>query len=250
MQGIEDMADDFLIPDHAGAMYQDCLREMHETLAPRTYLEVGTLHGETLAIASCASLAIDPNFQLHQPAVGGKPACHFYQMASDAFFAQQDPGQIFGRPVDLAFLDGMHLFEYLLRDFINIERVCTRGSVIVLHDCVPSDLYMAVRDVNDTATRALSAHPEWWTGDVWKTVEALHRHRPDLRIQAFDAPPSGLILVSNLDPASRVLTDRYPVILSQMQALRHANDYRAYLNWLQPRPTTELPAALAALKRR
>ena len=39
--------------------------------------------------------------------------------------------------VDLVFIDGLHLFEFALRDFFNAEAWCSRTSTIVLHDCVP-----------------------------------------------------------------------------------------------------------------
>ena len=44
-------------------------------------------------------------------------------MTSDDFFASHDLAQVLGgRPVDLAYIDGMHQFEFALRDFMNLER--------------------------------------------------------------------------------------------------------------------------------
>jgi len=40
--------------------------------------------------------------------VGRKPCCLLFQSTSDALFAQHDPLRLLQRPVDLAFLDGMH----------------------------------------------------------------------------------------------------------------------------------------------
>jgi hypothetical protein len=126
---------------------------------------------------------------------------------------------LLGGPVELAFLDGMHLFEYLLRDFINTERCCGPGSLIVLHDCIPLDLPMTVRDAADAATRSRSRYPQWWTEDVWKLVRVLQLYRPDLAIEAFNAPPTGLVLVGNLDPASRVLDACYDEVVTSFSAL-------------------------------
>jgi hypothetical protein len=44
---------------------------------------------------------------------------------------------------------------------------------------------------------------------VWKTAAILKAHRPDLRITAFNARPTGLVAITNLDPRSTVLEGRY-----------------------------------------
>ncbi|MBV9116220.1 MAG: glycosyltransferase family 61 protein, partial [Acetobacteraceae bacterium] len=43
-------------PEHAGLFYRDCLRSLHQILRPDTYLEIGCLDGETLALAECAAI--------------------------------------------------------------------------------------------------------------------------------------------------------------------------------------------------
>ena len=65
---------------------------------------------------------------------------------SDEFFASVDPFAHFGgQPFDLAFIDGMHLAEYALRDFINTERHAHPASVIVLDDMLPGITVEAAR---------------------------------------------------------------------------------------------------------
>lgn len=203
----------FTRPKHAGVGYFKLLRRLHAVRRPKTYLEIGTAAGKTLSIARCASIAIDPRFRLARDVwpgkPGGKPACHLFEMTSDAFFAAQSPSALFGRPVDLAFIDGMHHFEFALRDFMNIEPHCRPDSLVVLHDCLPVDTYMARRDPRDRSGSAQAHYPGAWAGDTWKTLWILQRYRPDLRIFAFDAPPSGLVVVSHLDPASTRLKQRY-----------------------------------------
>ena len=77
--------------------------------------------------------------------IGTKQRAFFFQMTSDAFFADHDLALFFPRGVDLAFIDGMHRFEFLLRDFINTERRCHARSIVLLHDCLPRNCRMAER---------------------------------------------------------------------------------------------------------
>jgi hypothetical protein len=54
-----------------------------------------------------------------------------------------------------------------------------------------------------------------WTGDVYKVVPVLRRHRPDLILLPVGTEPTGLLLVLGLDPDSRVLDERYDDILRE-----------------------------------
>ena len=199
----------WLAPRLEGENYQILLQRFHELFKPQTYLEIGVAEGATLELAECFSIGVDTNFAISQSVLKNKSACCFFQMTSDKFFKDFDPTAIFGRPVDMAFLDGMHLFEFLLRDFINVERHCKPNSVIFIHDCVPTDQYVGRRDVDDHTLREHSAHPEWWTGDVWKTLAIIFKHRPDLRVNIFNAYPTGLAAVTHLDSTSTLLADCY-----------------------------------------
>jgi hypothetical protein len=196
-----------MVSDHQGTDQYLVLQWLHEWYRPEWYLEIGTSDGASLRPATCPSVAIDPAFMIKDGSiVTNKPECHLYQQTSDDFFAREDIGVVLRQPVDLVFLDGMHLCEFLLRDFINIEPYCRPDSVVVLHDCLPVEDAMADRD-RDKAINSLPHHQGWWTGDVWRTALALKRFRPDLQISAFDAPPTGLITVTGLDPGSRLLAE-------------------------------------------
>lgn len=197
------------IPDLDGPDYRSILERLHASLTPRRYLEIGVSNGDSLALASGIAIGIDPDLSAARHWSRGKTACLMFQMTSDDFFAQYSATQLAGGPIDLAFLDGLHYFEFLLRDFINTEKVCAPGSTIVLHDCVPTDAGVAER-ANDPALRP--RHPDWWAGDVWKLLPILRRHRPDLRIDVLDAAPTGLVVIRKLDPTSRVLEARYDAI--------------------------------------
>jgi hypothetical protein len=163
-------------------------------------------------------VAIDPKFgSLVSPAYD-KPATLLFQMTSDDFFASYDPTILLNGPIDMAFLDGMHLYEFLLRDFINVERSCKPNSIILLHDCIPTDAHVARRRNEDARLTAFSEHPGWWAGDVWKAALIIRRLRPDLKFFSFDAGPTGLVAITGLDPGSRVLSAAYFDIVAEYRA--------------------------------
>lgn len=230
-----------------GLIYHEFLRNMHEHLKPRNYFEIGTLHGVTLANAKCTSIAVDPAFRIQTDTIGEKPACHLYQQTSDEFFAEQNLSEIFGGPVDFAFLDGMHLFEFLLRDFINTEKHCGKGSIVALHDCLPLDNYMTMRSPDDPL-RLNTAYTGYWTGDVWKIVPVLKKFRPDLAITVLDCVGTGLVLVTNLDPNSTVLADNSQALIEENAYDFDADRLLAYWNSVAITPAESLldSASLAA----
>lgn len=200
------------LPDLAGCHYRQVLRTLHTELRPRNYLEIGTLDGGSLALADCPSIAVDPGFAFTDidvvRRIVSKPALFLFRMTSDRFFQDYDPPALLGDKVQLAFLDGMHRCEFLLRDFINTERHSARNAVIVLHDCLPVEEPMTDRTYRARSPVA-PQRENWWTGDVWRTARLLRRVRPDLSFTTLDAQPTGLVLITNLDPHSTVLSDGY-----------------------------------------
>jgi hypothetical protein len=203
-------------PQWTGANYRTVLKRLHEVIRPAAYLEIGVEKGGALALANCASIAVDPDFQIDAAAVNSKPSCFLFKSTSDVFFREQDPSRLLGRRLDLAFLDGLHHYEVLLRDFLNTEKHCRRGAVVLMHDVLPTDSHIGRRRVGDISYRERSAEPSHWAGDVWKTVVILKRTRPELKIVAYDAQPTGLVAVTNLDPNSTVLEERYFELVAEM----------------------------------
>lgn len=183
--------------------YTEVLRALHERLHPTTYLEIGVSDGHSLSLARCRAIGIDPSFSLTYP-VDGDIA--LVRTTSDDYFARHDLGTLTrGLPVDLAFVDGLHLVEFALRDFINVERHCGPRSVVVLDDMLPRDADEAARH----------RHSRDWTGDVFRLTEVLRRYRPDLVVLPLDTEPTGMVLVAGLDPDSTVLADSYDAILAE-----------------------------------
>jgi hypothetical protein len=143
------------------------------------------------------AIGIDPSPALVSPL---KTETHIFAETSDEFFAQSRPERLLaGRPLSVALIDGLHLYEQALRDFIHLEACCGPRSVILFHDTVPLD----------HATQSQNRDTQFHTGDIWKTVLCLKHYRPELDIFTIATPPTGLTVVTGLDPTSRVLPDRY-----------------------------------------
>jgi|HubBroStandDraft_1064217.scaffolds.fasta_scaffold27982_2 Methyltransferase domain len=176
--------------------YYELLTRIHAFLKPRTYVEIGIRQGHSLRLAKSAAarVGIDPAPALEEAPRRGTQV---FAMTSDDFFARHNlPQELGGRPVDLAFVDGMHLFEFALRDFANLEKYCHRDSTILVHDCYPVDRASAARERTT----------QIWSGDVWKLIVCLKKYRPDLHICTVDVPPTGLGIIRRLDPHSTTLS--------------------------------------------
>lgn len=178
------------------------LARIHAILEPKLYLEIGVQSGKSLRLAACPAIGIDPMPILTAPL---PDTARLFRTGSDAFF-ESKAAQILTEKPDLVFIDGMHLFEFVLRDFINVEAFSKPTTVVVIDDIYPNHLAQAARD---RRTRA-------WAGDVWKLHHVLKTWRPDLRIEAVDAAPTGLLVVHGLDPANMTLFDNMPRILAEL----------------------------------
>ena len=198
--------------DLPGEDYFKVLARVHAHVRPATYLEVGVSRGQSLQLVGpgTRALGIDP-----APRVGFtlKPNQQVFAQTSDEFFARTDvPALLGGRPLAMAFIDGMHHFEYALRDFINIESLCAADSLIFIHDCYPIDARSAQREQTTG----------FWSGDIWRVIVLLKKYRPDLSIHTIGTPPTGLGLITRLDPASTVLRSRLPHLIAEGFALDFA----------------------------
>ena len=231
------------IPDLAGPNYIRFAEIIHATLRPKRYLELGSGRGEMLRVAKCRAIAVDPAATIMADALADKPACLLYRQDSEAFFNDWNPTTLLGGTIDLAFLDGPRLFERMLREFAATERHCRRDSVILLHDCIPTDSHIARRVMQDERLASRSPHPSWWAGDVWKAAALIQRYRPDLRLYAFNTPPTGLIAITNLDPDSTVLDDYYFALLQEAATtLAEPSQMLAFFAQLDMRPAEEYNA--------
>ena len=216
-----------------GEHYLSLMRRIHGCLRPETYVEIGVASGDSLTLVQegTTAIGVDPAPRIANTLL---PGTRVFIEKSDDFFSRHDVrAELGGRPINLAFIDGMHKFEFALRDFINIERYCTSNSTVLVHDCFPLD----------EATAARERITSFWSGDIWKLIICLKKYRPELEIYTIASPPTGLGLVRHLDPRSTVLQENLQKICDEFIPLPYsaiANAKPQSLNifpnvWLQVR---------------
>lgn len=203
-------------PPLDGLHYHKVLSEIEARTRPEWYLEIGSRSGTSISHRTCNFVAVDPEFAVTAPVFNRSRQMHFFQMTSDDFFSGNYLAKLGIRP-DLAFIDGMHLFEFALRDFMNAEAAMERDGVICLHDICPYDHAMSARDP------ASGDSPGAWTGDVWKVVAILRDLRPDLQLDVLSAHSTGLACVTRLDPGNRILHESYDALIDRYTAMTLAD---------------------------
>lgn len=185
----------------------ELLQGLHDLVQPRTYLEIGVQTGRSLRYSRNCTIAVDPAFSLVNEVLCD---LHLVRATSDEFFARPQPLAHFPFPAaDMAFIDGMHLAEYALRDLINVERHTLPTSVIVLDDMLPRHVDEAGR--GREAARVRGA----WAGDVYKVVTTLRQLRPDLVCLEVDTQPTGTAIILLPDATSTVLPAAYDELVEQ-----------------------------------
>ncbi len=234
---------------HPGPYFVQLLAAFDRVLQPRLVFESGSSGEFATRAFSCDTVCVDPRLKtVSEVRMAGRTL--FFRTRPETFFAENNVAALLGGAVDIAFLDGEHLIESLLNDFINIERHCHDRSLILLHDCLPLNTRMAERahrtdPEEDTATRY------FWTGDVWKMLLVLRQYRPDIVLTALDCGPTGMIVCSGLDRHSTVLADRRAEILSACAEFDLATVGLENLWRLLPlHDTARLLASPAVLRRR
>jgi len=195
-----------------GISYLDWLEKLYRFLKPKNVIEIGVSQSASLARVPAPAIAIgvDPVPSVLHPL---QTEAHIFAETSDDFFARRNVRELLrGERLSIGFIDGSHLFEQALRDFMNLETYCGPNSVIMFHDTVPLD----------ELTQRRTPETHFSTGDVWKTILCLKQYRPDLDIFTIATPPTGLTLVLGLDSRSSILAEIYEEALAKLLNLPFA----------------------------
>ena len=142
----------------------------------RRYLEIGVQFGECYnAIKVDHKVGVDPD-----PACAKFPGV--FVGISDNFFERVNYTDGCSKEwthFDLVFIDGMHVYEQVLRDINNSLLHLSPNGTVVVHDMNPPDIDCADSNCNIGKSGG-------WCGDGWRAWLALRMSRPDLDMYTVD----------------------------------------------------------------
>ncbi|MFL5741866.1 MAG: class I SAM-dependent methyltransferase [Flavisolibacter sp.] len=201
----------------------------------RSYLEIGVFLGKVFFnVSAQKKIAVDPEFRfgLYRKAKRvfkkiNNLWAKFYEKTSDDFFAKDAPRIYSNKDLDLCLVDGMHEYQFALRDVENALKFLQSHGVIIMHDCNPQ-----------TAAEA-SSFEEWkkinfksnWNGDVWKTILHLRSLRNDINVFVLDCD-HGLGVVSFGKPENPLHFTQAEITALTYEQL--AENRKAWLNLKEP----------------
>jgi hypothetical protein len=214
----------------------DVLGLLHDVLKTQLYLEIGVDEGLSLALARGPAIGIDPRPELSLK-VQLPDSTQILSLSSDALF-RDEADQLLPTPPELIFIDGMHLFEFVLRDFMAVERHACPHSLVVIDDIYPCHPVQAARRRRSSS----------WTGDVWKFHQILQRERPDLTLLALNAYTTGLLLIAGLNPQNVHLSAVYPELVREFRPVHDVPESVLARNGTLPSDHPVLADLLRCLK--
>lgn len=167
----------------------------------KRYLEIGVSRGETFRDVQCADkTGVDPRFAFDVRELECD-STRFATRTSDEFFAAEP----LWPPYDVIFIDGLHIFEQVVRDFSNSLLRTHRQSAILIDDTLPNDIYSTLRDSSAALKfRKLAGSSDGsWHGDVFKIVFYIHDFYPALNYRTIVGSGNPQTLVWRAGKVSR-----------------------------------------------
>ena len=184
---------------------QEAIQQLIDNRKYKTYLEIGVLGGFVFFGVKCSmKIAVDPEFKFNWKGRLGETIrnpyninAKFFEVTSDQFFEKEARSVFKKRKLDIALIDGMHEFDYVLNDVNNSLHYLSDNGVLLLHDCNPETVEAEV-PFNAWKERGYSGH---WNGDTWKVIPYLRKHRPDLDVFVADCDHGLGVISKNKRPA-------------------------------------------------
>ena len=173
----------------------------------RSYLEIGVFLGKIFFhISAKKKIAVDPYFRFGLYRKFKRIfrnitnlSARFYEKTSDAFFAEDAPVLYRDTKLDICLVDGMHEYQFALRDVENTLCYLQEHGVIIMHDCNPLTAHAAISFEGWKANNFQGV----WNGDVWKTIVHLRSTRDDINVFVLDCD-EGLGVVSFGKPENKL----------------------------------------------
>ena len=161
----------------------------------KNYLEIGTQFGYTLeAVKFSNRIGIDPNprHRIKNLPSGMKSL----KITSDDFFDREKDISF-----DFIYIDGLHVFKQVYKDFINSANHLSQGGQILLDDVIPIDSFSA--DVNQTRAvyerNIRGNNSKSWQGDCFKLLHLIAKEMPFIEIKTIIYPGNAQALLSFID---------------------------------------------------
>ncbi len=169
----------------------DVIKSLMKSKKLNNYLEVGVSNGHVFfRIKSSFKVAVDPSFAFDKMRVMGKLFVNpynvfnrYFETTSDDFFLKNAKRVFENKKPELILIDGMHEYDFALRDIENTLNYMSDNGVIVVHDCNPQTKEAA----SSYKEYAEGNYSRFWNGDVWKAILHLQCHRKDLNVFVLDA---------------------------------------------------------------
>jgi len=147
-----------------------------------TYLEIGIFDGFTFNQVKCQNkTGVDPGIEgIVIPQVTHK-------MTSDDFF------KICDRKYDIIFIDGLHEYTQVVKDFNNAVDHINDNGYILFHDCNPPD----------EESQYVPRQTVSWNGDVWKAFILIKEVNPHAYVLDTDFG-IGVVFNNSLNKVSNI----------------------------------------------
>lgn len=228
----------------------DRINELCQLSGAQTYLEIGVRDGHTFhMVATPHKTGVDPAFTFDIKKYESQPGIFLFSCPSDEFFANYNvltPPK-YNKPVsyDIIYIDGMHKFEYVCRDFLNSLAHASDNAIWIFDDTVPSDSWSA--DADSMRIRKYSAmigskHPHWH-GDVFKMIPLLHDFYPMFSYATvFDSGNPQTVVWKTAQAASRKQIWGNLCAFSHLSYFDMLDNYQAF----NPIPSRNLKDVLGA----
>jgi hypothetical protein len=181
------------------------LNALAKQTGAQRYLEIGVARGETFRdIEIPYRTAVDPAFLFKTDKLAS-PSTRFVKKTSDDFFSTEP----FHPTYDLVFIDGLHQFEQVLRDFSNSLLRMHPGSIMLIDDTLPNDVYSALPDFGRCMSfrKAAAIEDGSWHGDVFKIVFYIHDFWPGLSYRTITGSGNAQTLVWRAQSSRRPIID-------------------------------------------
>ena len=169
------------------------LNALAKQTGAQRYLEIGVSRGDTFRdIEIPYRTAVDPAFLFKTDKLAS-PSTRFVSKTSDEFFSTEP----FLPAYDLVFIDGLHQFEQVLRDFSNSLLRMHPRSIMLIDDTLPNDVYSALPDFARCMSfrKAAAIEEGSWHGDVFKIVFYIHDFWPGLSYRTITGSGNAQTLV-------------------------------------------------------